>query len=366
MPNSTLLPPTTATDRPEPAPVRIGSAEVGPGRRVYVIAEAGVNHNGSEDAAHRMIDAALAAGADAVKFQAFRAADLATADADTAGYQKHATSTSSQRTMLESLELPADAFERLAHHCRRDGIEFLATPFGIRDLHMLRDLGMRAFKIASTDLNNLPLLDEVIVTKLPIILSTGASLPEELDATVQRLRERRAVDRLILLHCVSSYPTPWSQANLRRIPHLKTRYGLPTGFSDHTQAIQTGALAVATGACVIEKHFTLDGSLPGPDQAFSLEPGLLAEYVERIRDAEAALGTGDLAPRGCELEVRRIARKSIVAARPIAAGEILDAACLTTKRPAGGLEPHALPALLGKRARAPIPPDTRITWDMVE
>ncbi|MBN1510389.1 MAG: N-acetylneuraminate synthase family protein [Phycisphaerae bacterium] len=366
MPDSTLLPQPTSTDRPEPAPVRIGSAEVGPGRRACVIAEAGVNHNGSEDAAHRMIDAALAAGADAVKFQAFRAADLATPDANAASYQKTATGTSSQRTMLESLELPADAFERLAHHCRRDGIEFLATPFGVRDLHMLRNLGMRAVKIASTDLNNLPLLDEVIATRLPIILSTGATLPEELDTTVQRLRERRAADRLILLHCVSSYPTPWSQANLRRIPHLKARYGLPTGFSDHTQAIQTGALAVAAGACVIEKHFTLDSRLPGPDQSLSLEPGLLAEYVEQIRDAEAALGTGDLTPRECELDVRQVARKSIVAARPIAAGEILDATCLTTKRPAGGLEPHALPALLGKRARTPIPADTRITWDMVE
>ncbi len=366
MPDPTLLPPTTSTDRPEPAPVRIGSAEVGPGRRAYVIAEAGVNHNGSEDAAHRMIYAALAAGADAVKFQAFRAADLATADADAAGYQKSATGASSQRTMLESLELPPNALERLARHCRRDGIEFLATPFGIRDLHMLRDLGIRAVKIASTDLNNLPLLDEVAATGLPIILSTGASLTEELDATVQTLQGCRAADRLLLLHCVSSYPTPWNQANLRRIQHLKARCGLPTGFSDHTQAIQTGALAVAAGACVIEKHFTLDSSLPGPDQTLSLEPGLLAEYIERIRDAEAALGTGDLAPRDCEREVRQVARKSIVAARPIAAGEILDAGCLTAKRPAGGLEPRALPALLGKRARTPIPTDTRITWSMVE
>jgi N-acetylneuraminate synthase/N,N'-diacetyllegionaminate synthase len=366
MPDPMLPPPATSTDRPEPAPVRIGSVEVGPGRRAYVIAEAGVNHNGNEDAAHRMIDAALAAGADAVKFQAFRAADLASPDADAAGYQKNATGMSSQRTMLESLELPADAFDRLARHCGRDGIEFLATPFGIRDLHMLRDLGMRAVKIASTDLNNLPLLDEVVATGLPIILSTGASLPEELDATVQRLRERRADDRLILLHCVSSYPTPWNQANLRRIQHLNARYELPTGFSDHTQSIGTGSLAVAAGACVIEKHFTLDGSLPGPDQALSLEPGLLAEYIERIREAEAALGTGDLAPRACEREVRQVARKSIVAARPIAAGEILDAACLAAKRPAGGLEPRALHSLLGKRARTPIPPDTQITWAMVE
>ncbi len=365
MPVHTLLTPAASTDRPEPAPVRIGSTEVGPGNRTYVIAEAGVNHNGDPDTAHRMIDAARAAGADAIKFQAFRAADLATADADVADYQRNATGASSQQQMLEALELSTDAFESLARHCRRAKIELLVTPFGVRDLHMLCGLGMRAVKIASTDLNNVPLLDEIVATGLPIILSTGASLPEELDATVQRLQKRRS-DQLILLHCVSSYPTPWNQANLRRIQRLRHRYGLPTGFSDHTHAIQTGALAVAVGACVIEKHFTLDTRLPGPDHALSLEPGLLAEYVRRIRDAEAALGDGDLAPRDCELEIRQVARKSVVAARAIAAGEILDATCLTTKRPAGGLDPQALPALLGRRARLPISADTRITWSMVE
>lgn len=313
-----------------------------------------------------MIDAALAAGVDAIKFQAFRATDLVTANADTAAYQKNATGASSQRKMLESLELSAEAFGRLAQHCRRDGIEFLATPFGIRDLHMLRDLGARAIKIASTDLNNHPLLDEVVSAKLPVILSTGASFLEELDDTVRRFQEQGAANRLVLLHCVSSYPTPWDQANLKRILRLRLRYGVPTGFSDHTEAVQTGALAVAAGACAIEKHFTLDRSLPGPDQALSLEPNSLAEYVERIRKAEAALGTGDWAPRDCEMEVRAIARKSIVAARPIAAGEVLDATCLTTKRPAGGLEPRALASLLGRRARISIAPDTRLTWDMVE
>jgi sialic acid synthase SpsE len=346
--------------------VRIGSIDVGPGRRTFVVAEAGVNHDGNEDAAHRMIETALAAGADAIKFQAFRATDLVTADADTAGYQKNATGAASQRKMLESLELPADTFARLVRHCRRDGIEFLATPFGTGELRMLRDLGARAIKIASTDLNNLPLLDEVVATELPIILSTGASYVEELDETVDRLRDRGAGNRLILLHCVSSYPTPWAEANLKRIDRLRSRYGVPTGFSDHTESVQTGGLAVAAGACAIEKHFTLDRTLPGPDQALSLDPPALATYIEGIRAAEAALGSGELGPRECELEVRRVARKSIVAARAIQAGEILDATCLTTKRPAGGLDPAALATLLGKRSRVPIAPDTRLTWDMVD
>jgi sialic acid synthase SpsE/CMP-N-acetylneuraminic acid synthetase len=345
--------------------IAIGSAVIGAGQPVFVIAEAGVNHNGSADVALRLVDAAADAGADAVKFQMFTADTLVTADASTAEYQQAASGQLNQHAMLRELELTLNDFARVRQRCAERGVEFLATPFSAADLIALVTMGVPAVKLASTDLNNVALLRPATRAALPLIVSTGAATGAEIASAVDVLRDTGAADRTVLLHCVSSYPTEWDQANLRAIGELRQRFGLHTGFSDHTLSEATGALAAAAGARVIEKHFTLDCSATGPDHAMSLEPGGLARYIDGIRHAEAALGEGSLDVAACEQEVRQIARKSVVAARDIAAGEVLTAEALTAKRPSGGLEPGDIDRLVGRQAIDDIPADTRLAWEMV-
>ncbi len=350
----------------EVCPIRIGDAVVGPGQRVYVIAEAGVNHNGDVDTAKQMVDVARQAGADAVKFQAFRAERLVTRSASMADYQKgRAAGASNQYEMLRELELWPDAFAEIRTHCRQCGVAFLATPFAPEDVAMLASLDPVAIKIASSDLTNTPLLEAAADTHLPLIVSTGAAKGDEIDAGVAWLRQRDAADRLVLLHCVSSYPTDPCDANLRRIAALANRFGLPTGFSDHTTGVETGALAVAAGAVMIEKHFTLNRSQAGPDHSFSLEPDDLAAYVRDIRQAEQMLGKGNLDCADCENDVRRLSRASVVAAVDIAAGQVLRPDMVAVKRPAGGIEPSRLHELIGLTVTQDIPADTALTWEMV-
>jgi N-acetylneuraminate synthase/N,N'-diacetyllegionaminate synthase len=267
--------------------------------------------------------------------------------------------------MLRRLELSDDDFRAVAAHARRCGLEFLATPFSILDLERLRALQPAAVKIASTDINNVPLLTAAAKTGLPLIVSTGASTAEEMDAALRTLAGS-AARRFVLLHCVSAYPTPWSLANLRAICVMQQRYGVPVGFSDHTTSTQTGALAVAAGACVLEKHFTLDRGAPGPDHAMSLDPRQLADYIASVRRAEDALGTGTLGMSAAESEVRRIARKSVVAARRIDPGEVLTPTMLSLKRPEGGIPPNDFARLIGRVALTAIDPDTPIQWEMVQ
>ena len=344
----------------------IGDALVGPGQRVYVIAEAGVNHNGDVDTARRMVDAARQAGADAVKFQAFRAERLVTRSASMADYQKgRAPGASSQYEMLRDLELWPDAFAEIRAHCRACGIAFLATPFAPEDVTMLAALEPVAIKIASSDLTNTPLLEAAAETHLPLVISTGAATGDEIDAGVAWLRQRDAADRLVLLHCVSSYPTEPGDANLRRIAVLADRFGLPTGFSDHTTGVETGALAVAAGAVMVEKHFTLNRSQAGPDHSFSLEPEDLAAYIRNIRQAEQMLGSGGLDCTDSERQVRDLSRASVVAAVDIGTGQVLRPHMLAVKRPAGGIEPSHLHELIGLTAAQDIPADTPLTWEMV-
>ena len=348
-----------------PPDITIGPAVIGVGRPVYVVAEAGVNHNGSPELALQMVDAAADAGADALKFQVFTADTLVTADAAAAVYQRANAGAQSQHQMLRSLELRGEDFAVIQRRCAERGVEFLATPFALPDLETLLGLGVRAVKLASTDLNNVPLLRAAVESSLPLIVSTGAADAGEIEATVRRLGEWSAAERTVLLHCISSYPTPWGQANLRAIGRLERRFGRHAGFSDHTVSVKIGGLAAAAGARVIEKHFTLDRRMEGPDHAMSLEPGQLARYVGNIRQAEAALATGSLDAAPCEQEVRRLARRSIVACRDIAPGEVLTAECLTVKRPGGGLEPDLMDELLGHRAVSAIAADEQLTWEMV-
>jgi len=357
--------------------LRIGLRAIGPGEPVYVIAEAGVNHNGSVETALRMVDAAKAAGADAVKFQAFSAARLASRHAPQAAYQKGAAAAASQAEMLRTLELTPAEFARIKRHCDDTGIEFLATPFGVDDLRMLLDLGVRAIKIASPDIINRPLLETSGGSRLPILLSTGASEPAEIDAAHDLLAKQLEVP-LVLLHCVSAYPVKLEQANLRRIGTLRDRYQCPVGYSDHTQEVATGQVAVVAGACLLEKHFTLDRAQAGPDHAFSLSPADLAEYIRLARPpaatcgtgrpdfAEAMLGTGWLDVSDAEREVRTVSRCSVTAARDIPAGASLGQDVLAVKRPGTGISPWQIGEVIGRVARCDIPADTPITWDMLD
>jgi len=352
------------------ARVSIGDRIVGLGYPVYVVAEAGVNHDGSLDRALELVDVAARAGADAVKFQMFRASDLATADAPSATYQQQAGSTRreavDQRSMLRRLQLPIEAFEKIRQRCVSRSIEFLATPFGCGDLERLLTLGVPAIKLASTDLNNTPLLRRAAAANLPLIVSTGASTAAEVAKCVEQLRSWGAGTRLILLHCVSCYPTPLEAANLRAIATLGRRFGVPGGLSDHTVSTQTGGWAAAAGACLIEKHFTLDRSAKGPDHAMSLDQKGLADYVSAVRQVEKALGSGMIGMTDRQREVRAVARKSVVTRCDIPAGTVLTTETLTVKRPGGGIEPGQLDLLIGRRAIPDLRSDTPLTWEMVE
>ncbi len=357
--------PRESHDRSTIAAVTVGTHRIGPGERLFVIAEAGVNHNGSVETALRMVDAAADAGADAVKFQMFRADELVTADAPLADYQARGVSAKSQREMLRSLQLGVDEFRKIKTQCERRGVLFLATPFGEREVATLVELGVAAIKIASTDLTNGRLTTAAARCGVPLIASVGAATAAEIRSAVGRLREQTGSSRLILLHCVSCYPTPFVALNLRAMGELRGEFGVPCGLSDHTIETVTGALAVASGACVLEKHFTLDRAIPGPDHAMSLEPEQLRDYIARAREAQAAMGSGGIGLSPIEADVRRVAGRSIVAASDIRMGTVLTDDLLCVKRPGGGLAPEVLPQLIGRRASVSISSDTPLTWEMV-
>lgn len=350
----------------EPGSVRIGNATIGRGQRTFVIAEAGVNHDGDVSAAKSLIDAAVAAGADAVKFQAFSADRLVTRTAAACTYQQqHDPHAQTQHEMLRRLELAEGQFAALQQHAARAGILFMATPFSIDDLKMLLGLGVPAIKLASSDLVNVPLLRAAAASGPPMIVSTGAAEWHEIDNAVALIRRSGAGDRLVLLHCVSAYPTPPSRANLRAIEALARRYLVPAGYSDHTAETHTGALAIAAGATVLEKHLTLDRRRPGPDHSFSLEPGAFAEYVRAVREAETMLGDGRITVSDVQVEIRKLARGCVVAARTIRAGEKLSSENLAVKRAGRGLPPTALDGLLGRVALVNITSDSAVMPDMI-
>jgi len=347
--------------------ITIGHRTIGPSEPPFIVAEAGVNHDGNVTRAIELVDVAADARADAVKFQAFTAKALTTATAATVAYQARATRVSSQQAMLARLELSAGDFKRIADRCVQRGICFLATPFSPVDVDRLVDAGTAAIKIASTDIVDFRLLDSACETRLPIILSTGAADEPEIARAVERIHHHRHTDqRLILLHCVSCYPTPFDRANLAAIPRLRNRFAAIVGYSDHTVEIETGAIAVAAGACVLEKHITLDRSAAGPDHAVSLEPDTMADYVRLARQAKLAMGNGDLNCQSIERDVRNVARKRVVAARDINLGDTLSTNTLVEKRAATGLFACDLQRVIGKTATVTISADTPITADMIE
>ena len=346
--------------------IAIGAKRVGPGRPCFVIAEAGVNHNGDLDLARRLVDAAAAAGADAVKFQTFSADRLATAAAPQADYQRRNTGIEeSQRAMLRRLELPAAAHRELMARCRERGILFLSSPFDEDSADFLEELGVPAFKIPSGELTNAPFLAHVARKGRPLIVSTGMATLEEVRAAVEVLR-RAGDPPLALLHCVSSYPAAPADVNLRAMATLREAFATPVGFSDHTAGTEIALAAVALGASILEKHLTLDRTLPGPDHRASLQPDEWTAMVAALRRIEAALGDGRKRPAPSEEDAARVARKSLVAACDLPAGGVLRREHLAVRRPGTGLPPGRLESVLGRRLRRPLAAGAVLTEDVLE
>lgn len=345
--------------------IEIAGRKIGRGQPCFLIAEAGVNHNGDLGFAYHLIDTAAAAGADAVKFQTFRAEALVSPVAPKADYQKRLTDPSeSQLEMLRRLELSHEDHQRLFEHAQTRGLLFLSTPFDEQSANFLQELGVAAFKIASGELINLPLLAHVAGKGRPMILSTGMSTLEEVEQAVATVRES-GNPPLALLHCVSCYPAQPEEANLRAIQTLAERFEVPAGFSDHTEGIAASIAAVALGASIVEKHFTLDKNQEGPDHQASLDPVELVELVRSIRQTERALGHGRKEPMPRELENAAVIRKSLAAACDIPAGSFLSREMLTALRPGTGISPTRLAELVGRQTQTRILKGELILWEMV-
>lgn len=320
--------------------------------KTLIIAEAGVNHNGDLALARQLIDVAAEAGADLVKFQTFSADRLVTTDAKKADYQTQTTDASeSQHAMLRRLELTRDAHEALIAHCELRGTQFLSTGFDPESVDMLAELGLDCFKIPSGEITNLPYLRHVGRYGKSAILSTGMATLGEIEAALAVLEQAGTPrDRITVLHCNTEYPTPMADVNLRAMLTIRDAFSVAVGYSDHTAGIEVAIAAVALGATVIEKHFTLDRNLPGPDHKASLEPGELKTMIASIRNIELALGDGIKRTSASEGKNISIARKSLVAARVIRAGECFSEANLTVKRPGTGVSPMRWDEVLGRIA----------------
>lgn len=326
------------------------AAEQAATAQVAVVAEIGVNHDGDAAIAGRLIEAAAEAGVDAVKFQYFQADRLLSDQAELAGYQQGQAA--SQRELLAKLELPIQVLGQLVEQAKACGLAAVVTPFSLEDPADLAGLGLDAIKTASPDAVNTPLLEACVALGLPMLISTGTCDLDELGPAAALLRGHGAGGAL--LHCVSSYPTPMDAAQLGGIRAMVDAFGLPVGYSDHTQGLATGALAVATGAVVIEKHLTHDRGATGPDHAASLDPQQLKQYVASVREAQAALGTIKKDVSEVERDVRRVSRQSVCAVRDLPEGHVLGAGDLTVKRPGTGVPAAELPTLLGRQLAQPV------------
>lgn len=317
--------------------------------KVLIIAEAGVNHNGDINLARQLIDKAKEAGADIIKFQTYNLDSIVSKFAEMADYQKdNMGMVESQKEMLKKITLPYEAFWELYKYCKNKDIQFLSTPFDIESIHFLNDM-VPFWKIPSGEVTNYPYLVEIAKTGKPVVMSTGMCELQEIDEAIKVLKTNDTSD-ITLLHCNTQYPTPYKDVNLRAMETLRNRYKVKVGYSDHTKGIEVPIAAVALGAEVIEKHFTLDKNLPGPDHKASLEPKELAAMVSSIRNIEEALGSPNKTASNSERENIAIARKSIVAAMNIKKGEILTVDNLTTKRPGTGISPMRWNEVLGSKA----------------
>ena len=332
-------------------------------QKTLIIAEAGVNHNGDLELARRLIDVAADAGADLVKFQTFRAESLATRTADRAAYQALNTGLEeTQYEMLKRLELSPGAHLELVKHCAMRQIGFFSTAFDLDSLDFLVSLGQKLFKVPSGEITNYPYLRRVGRLRGSVILSTGMATLSEIEAAIDVLEhEGTSRSDITVLHCTTSYPTLMADVNLRAMQSIKCAFGVQVGYSDHTVGVEVAVVAVALGATIIEKHFTLDRSLPGPDHKASLEPAELELLVRSIRNIEQALGDGLKRPTGGEMANRLVARQVIVASRAIAPGEMFTENNLTTKRAGNGISPMRWNEVVGRTAVRPFSVDELIT-----
>ncbi|MCR5793575.1 MAG: N-acetylneuraminate synthase [Lachnospiraceae bacterium] len=317
---------------------------------VLIIAEAGVNHNGDINLAKKLVLEAKNCGADIVKFQTAKLESLVSKYAKMAEYQvENIGKEESQLEMLRRLILPFDQFVELSNYCKEVGIEFLSTPFDIESIKFLDELGCSIWKVPSGEITNYPYLVRIARTRKPIIMSTGMSTMDEIAEALTVLRDNGA-SKITLLHCTTEYPAPLDEVNLKAMETLRDQFDLEVGYSDHTEGIEIPLAAVGMGATVIEKHFTLDRNMEGPDHKASLEPAELKAMVEGIRRVEKALGDGEKKPSPSEIKNKEVARKSIVAKKAIKAGEIFSEENITTKRPGTGISPMHWPEIIGTMA----------------
>jgi len=327
----------------------------------FIIAEAGVNHNGSLELAKKLVDVAKEAGVDAVKFQTFKTEKVVSKFAPKAEYQiKNTGNNESQYEMIKKLELTEEEFIELYKYTKEKGLIFLSTPFDFESADFLEDL-VPAYKISSTDLTNLPFLEYIAKKGKPIILSTGMATLGEIEEAVNTIKKYN--EDIILLHCITNYPADFEELNLRAIKTLKEAFKLPVGYSDHSLGIYAPIAAVTLGAVVIEKHFTINKNLPGPDHKASLNPEELKEMVKAIRLIEKALGDGIKRPTFSEEKIKKVVRKSLVANVDIPKGSIIKREMVTIKRPGIGIEPKYLDKIIGKKAKRDIKKDEVIRWE---
>ncbi|WP_457279356.1 N-acetylneuraminate synthase [Polaromonas sp. P5_D5] len=333
---------------------------------VFLIAEAGVNHNGELTMALRLCDAAKASGADAVKFQTFRAEDLVIRGAPTAEYQERQTGAQDQFAMLAKLELSEAQHGEIKKYCDAIGIEFFSTPFSVDAVDMLVRLGVGRLKLSSGELTHRTLVEHAAATGLPLIISTGMGTMAEIREALGWIGAARGgLHDVVVLHCTSAYPAPDSSLNLLALASMAQDLGLATGYSDHSMGVEASLAAVAIGASVIEKHITLDRTLPGPDHSASLEPGEFLRMAQGIRRVSAMLGDGLKQPLPEEIDTARVARRSVVAAVDIAPGEVVLATMLACRRPATGIAPRDFQRVVGRRSLVAIPADSVIQWNQL-
>lgn len=344
-------------------PLQVAHHSIGPGQNTFVIAEIGVNHDGSVARALELVHHARRSGANAIKLQLFQANRLVHSNTPTASYQLANCGADDQTALLKRYELSVDNVERIIDASRVAGITPIATPFSREDVFVIEQLGLPAIKIASPDLVNKPLLERCAQSKRPMFLSTGAATIEEIELCIEWLRGWKC--EFALLHCVSSYPTPPRDAQLGWIDDMRRRFDVPIGYSDHTTELFAGALAVASGACIVEKHLTWSRFASGPDHSASADPHQFELYVKSIRNAEMLRGSGSRQVLPIEQDVRRLSRQSLVVAETIAAGERIAPERLTIQRPGTGILARDIDVVAGRIARTELPAGTILEWDMI-
>jgi N,N'-diacetyllegionaminate synthase len=342
--------------------------------KTFIIAEAGVNHNGDPKLALELVDTAARCGADAVKFQTFSAEKLVVPGAEKAEYQKHATGDGDQYEMLKALELSEALHRKLFERCAEVGIEFMSTPFDVEAANFLLSLGMKRIKVPSGEITNEPFLTFLASKDVPLIVSTGMADMGEIQRAVLVIDRARAAagftkplnEILTVLHCTSNYPASYEDVNLRAMQSIADSTGMPVGYSDHTMGLAVSTAAVAMGASVIEKHFTLDRSMSGPDHQASLDPDELAALVQQIRSVEQALGSSVKQPTASELPVKSLVRRSVTAAKRIVAGSLIDEADLVLLRPGTGIAPSEIERVIGMHATRDIEIGTTLCWQDIQ